>query len=204
MSSLWEGEITCFSSCTICKNSKVFSSNQAGIMSIKKHRKKETTMIDISSLAREAVQGSFVIAGMLFAEMGMIIFRSGLLTLFTFVSTIGDLISQNKVESWKIHWFIRHAILSGGAIYITQWLLKLIWLSLLIRKPEMRMSFFLFLPQILTFFQSEYRICLHQALPVRKEGGKTMRNLKMTPMMGRNEEKFYQAYAWAVYARRPY
>ena len=53
-------------------------------------------MIDISSLAREAVQGSFVIAGMLFAEMGMIIFRSGLLTLFTFVSTIGDLISQNK------------------------------------------------------------------------------------------------------------
>ena len=95
-------------------------------MSIKKHRKKETTMIDISSLAREAVQGSFVIAGMLFAERGMIIFRSGLLTLFTFVSTIGDLISHNKVESWKIHWFIRHAILSGGAIYITQWLLKLI------------------------------------------------------------------------------
>ena len=68
----------------------------------------------------------------------------------------------------------------------------------------MRMSFFLFQSQILTILQSEYRICLHQALPVRKEGGKTMRNLKMTPMMGRNEEKFYQAYAWAVYARRPY
>lgn len=37
-----------------------------------------------------------------------------------------------------------------------------------------------------------------------KKGGNTMRNLKMTPMMGRNEEKFYQAFTWAVYARRPY
>jgi len=83
-------------------------------------------MVYISSFVKEAVQGSFVIAGMLFIEMGMIIFRSGLLTLFTFASTVGDLVSQSKVESWKIHWFIRHAILTGAAIYITQWLMKLI------------------------------------------------------------------------------
>lgn len=83
-------------------------------------------MTAISSLVRETLQGSFILAGMLFIELGMIIFRSGLLTLFTFASAAADLISQNKVESWKIHWFIRHAILSGGAIYITQWLLKLI------------------------------------------------------------------------------
>ena len=82
-------------------------------------------MTTIISLMHEAIQGSVALGGLIMAEMAMIIFRSGILTVFTFVSGIADLVCGKQIEKWKIHWFLRHFVLSSLCVYITKQLLDI-------------------------------------------------------------------------------
>lgn len=83
-------------------------------------------MTTVLSFLLEAIQGSAALEGLIMVELAMIIFRSGILTICTFVSGTADLISGKQIESWKIQWFLRHSILSGICIYITKQLMEMI------------------------------------------------------------------------------
>ena len=83
-------------------------------------------MTILLSFLREAIQGSAALGGLIMVELAMIIFRSGILTICTFVSGTADLITGKQIESWKIQWFLRHSILSGICIYITKQLMEMI------------------------------------------------------------------------------